>query len=41
MGTTTLRETFDDETYSKLLDKKGGRTWQQAIIEEFGVKNDE
>jgi len=27
----------DDDTYEKLSEVKGNRSWQQALTEEFGI----
>lgn len=37
MAVKKLNVPFDGATYEKLSDVKGERTWQEAIIEEFGV----
>lgn len=36
-----LNETFTDAEFGDLEDVKGNRTWRAAILEEFGVANDE
>lgn len=35
-----LRETFEDDEFSKLKDIKGDRSWHDAILDEFGVEGD-
>jgi len=32
-----LNVPFDDETYEALKDVKGGRSWHQAVRDEFGI----
>lgn len=32
-----LRVTFTDDEHERLTNKKDGRTWHNAILEEFGV----
>lgn len=34
-------ETFTDDEHEQLLEIKGNRTWREAILEEFGVDEDE
>lgn len=36
-----INPTFTDSEHSDLKDVKGGRTWREAILEEFGVDGDE
>ncbi len=33
-----LNAPFDEETYDRLKSVKGDRTWQEAIVDEFGVE---
>lgn len=33
-----LNEAFNEENYEELQDVKGDRSWREAILEEFGVK---
>lgn len=40
MGTKTIHATFDDETFGKLASVKEDRSWERAILEEFGVTED-
>jgi predicted CopG family antitoxin len=28
---------LDDETYQELTEVKGDRSWQQALVDEFGI----
>lgn len=37
MAVKKLNVPFDGATYEKLSAVKGDRTWEEAIIEEFGV----
>jgi len=34
-----LYETFEDDDFEKLKEVKGDRNWHDAVLEEFGVKN--
>ena len=34
-----LNETFDDDDFQALTEVKGDRTWREAILEEFGVRD--
>jgi hypothetical protein len=36
-----LNEHFTDEEHNELTEIKGNRTWRKAILEEFGVDDDE
>lgn len=36
----TLNVTFSDDDFRKLKNRKGDRTWPEAITEEFGVLNE-
>lgn len=36
-----VNETFTDEEHAKLVAVKNGRSWREAILEEFGVDTDE
>ncbi len=35
-----LRETFTDDEFAELEAQKGDRTWREAILGEFGVKDE-
>lgn len=35
-----LNETFTDAEFEQLKDAKGGRTWRDAILAEFGVSDE-
>lgn len=39
--TKTLNETFGQEEFQALTEIKGERTWHDAILEEFGVMDNE
>lgn len=33
-----LNVTFDDATYERLEKAKSGRTWREAIVQEFSIE---
>ena len=35
----TINETFTDDEIEAMRDVKGDRTWREAILQEFGVKD--
>ena len=35
-----LNETFEDDDFQELERVKGGRTWREAILQEFGVQDE-
>ena len=35
----TINETFTDDEIESMRDVKGDRTWREAILQEFGVKD--
>ena len=35
----TIYETFEDAEHEALTEVKGDRTWREAILEEFGVRD--
>lgn len=37
----TINEAFENEEFQALKEVKGNRTWRTAILEEFGVSDDE
>jgi hypothetical protein len=37
MPTKRLSVPFDSEEYAAIKEVKGERTWQEAVLEEFGV----
>lgn len=37
----TLNQTFEDDEFKRLEAVKGSRSWRRAILEEFGVEQND